>query len=156
MAFWEETCSWRNRWLSYWKSCWSVLSRQVYWWTLLGTCVGILVWKPQESEQGLVVTYEELKKQTEVEVKRIAEFIGCGFTADCAAFESSRGVHKLLGSEWKSNVNCSSGYWIQSNYMANALASGSPSLNAAGWWSWFLMPSLCFLETGLISGDEIL
>ncbi|KAL0748941.1 hypothetical protein Bca101_030943 [Brassica carinata] len=30
----------------------------------------------------LFVTYEELKKQTEVEVKRIAEFIGCGFTAE--------------------------------------------------------------------------
>ncbi|KAG2302003.1 hypothetical protein Bca52824_030654 [Brassica carinata] len=30
----------------------------------------------------LFVTYEELKKQTEVEVKRIAEFIGCGFAAE--------------------------------------------------------------------------
>ncbi|XP_009114417.2 cytosolic sulfotransferase 12 [Brassica rapa] len=30
----------------------------------------------------LFVTYEELKKQTEVQVKRIAEFIGCGFTAE--------------------------------------------------------------------------
>ncbi|XP_033136440.1 cytosolic sulfotransferase 12-like isoform X2 [Brassica rapa] len=30
----------------------------------------------------LFVTYEELKKQTEVEVKRIADFIGCGFTAE--------------------------------------------------------------------------
>ncbi|CAH8383438.1 unnamed protein product [Eruca vesicaria subsp. sativa] len=30
----------------------------------------------------LFVTYEDLKKQTEVEVKRIAEFIGCGFSAD--------------------------------------------------------------------------
>ncbi|KAH0910342.1 hypothetical protein HID58_033663, partial [Brassica napus] len=30
----------------------------------------------------LFVTYEKLKKQTEVEVKRIADFIGCGFTAE--------------------------------------------------------------------------
>ncbi|XP_013714780.1 cytosolic sulfotransferase 12-like isoform X2 [Brassica napus] len=35
----------------------------------------------------LFVTYEELKKQTEVEVKRIADFIGCGFTAEKEASE---------------------------------------------------------------------
>ncbi|KAH0858363.1 hypothetical protein HID58_086624 [Brassica napus] len=50
---------------------------EVYCLTILGSCVGVLVCEPRESEQGL-----ELKKQTEVEVKRIAEFIGCGFTAE--------------------------------------------------------------------------
>ncbi|KAG2301997.1 hypothetical protein Bca52824_030648 [Brassica carinata] len=33
-------------------------------------------------DKVLFITYEELKKQTEVEIKRIAEFIGCGFAAE--------------------------------------------------------------------------
>ncbi|KAH0858360.1 LOW QUALITY PROTEIN: hypothetical protein HID58_086621 [Brassica napus] len=68
---------------------------EVYCWTILGSCVGVLVCEPRESEQGLVVTYEELKKQTEVEVKRIAEFIGCGFTAE----EEVREIVKLCSFE---------------------------------------------------------
>ncbi|KAL0748942.1 hypothetical protein Bca101_030944 [Brassica carinata] len=48
-----------------------------------------------KSSSCLVVTYEELKKQTEVEVKRIAEFIGCGFTAE----EEVREIVKLCSFE---------------------------------------------------------
>ncbi|KAL1220270.1 Cytosolic sulfotransferase 12 [Cardamine amara subsp. amara] len=48
----------------------------------------------------LFVTYEELKKQTGVEIKRIAEFLGCGFIEE----EEVRGIVKLCSFESLSNL----------------------------------------------------
>ncbi|KAG7558659.1 Sulfotransferase domain [Arabidopsis thaliana x Arabidopsis arenosa] len=48
----------------------------------------------------LFVTYEELKKQTEVEMKRIAEFLGCGFLEE----EEVREIVKLCSFESLSNL----------------------------------------------------
>ncbi|AEC05746.1 unnamed protein product [Arabidopsis thaliana] len=48
----------------------------------------------------LFVTYEELKKQTEVEMKRIAEFLECGFIEE----EEVREIVKLCSFESLSNL----------------------------------------------------
>ncbi|CAN8272648.1 unnamed protein product [Cochlearia groenlandica] len=48
----------------------------------------------------LFVTYEELKKQTGVEIKRISEFLGCGFVGD----EEVNAIVKLCSFESLSNL----------------------------------------------------